>query len=238
MRDPKILSSRGPSLSASVTSSVSALASRSSPRSLGSASNASAMTRVWARFRVAGRERGGGLGPALVEGCCEPGVGADPAVGVTGGGGQPGRGRPVAGGLGDVVGGGQHPELLGLGAGDHPRQPDQQLLLLTGRAELRARPRRGRPTHRRSEPGARCRWWTWDKPTIDHRQRVRAQNPLSTRDSEGMLRGFEARRWRSSHLNRRSVVAGFRDGPDGPPRPAGYTGARRVLKAASVPGVR
>ncbi len=85
-------------------------------------------------------ERGAHLGPALVQGCCEPGVGPDPAGSVTGRGGQPGRRRPVAGGLGDVVGGGQHPELLGLGAGDHPRQPHQQLLLLTGPAELRRDP--------------------------------------------------------------------------------------------------
>ena len=57
----------GPRWSASVSIRVSALASRSSPRSLGSAARASVDDAGLGQVQGAGGERGGGLGPALVE---------------------------------------------------------------------------------------------------------------------------------------------------------------------------
>ena len=94
---------------------------------------------------------------------------------------------------------------------------------------------------------------------------VLVREPLLHKGFRGMLRGFEARRWRSSHLNRRpwwrgfvtgltallnqrtslallapqptTVVAGFRDGPDGSPQPASIAGAPRTSTSKDALGV-
>ena len=68
------------------------------------------------QVQVAGTQRVGGLVPLRPEGGSQRRVPAYGPVVVPGLGRQPGRGRPVTGRLGDVVGGGEHPKPFGLSA--------------------------------------------------------------------------------------------------------------------------
>ena len=92
---------------------------------------------------------------------------------------QPGRGGPVTGLLGDVVRGSEDPQLLGHHACLDPRDPQQELLPLTGRTELRTDRRElVQPTLDRSRGcGVRAGHRTIQAPTTDSSSGLRTPCP-------------------------------------------------------------
>ena len=88
------------------------------------------------QVQITGTQSVGGPRPPRPERCSQRRVPAYGPVRFSGLGRQPGRGGPVTGDLGDVVGGREHSEPFALGAADQPRDPEQELLLLINGAEL------------------------------------------------------------------------------------------------------
>ena len=154
------------------------------------------------------------VGPASLQRHRELRVGPDCAVGVAGLGRQPGRGGAVTGRLGNVVTNSQHAHLDRLQPGSGTGRLDQQLLLLA-RGQVDRVDGAQLVDHRVQPPDGEPRGGGHGTSQPSTTDRGPGSEPLIHKGFRGMLRGFEARRWRSSHLNRRSVVAGFRDA-DGP----------------------
>ncbi len=226
--------------SASVSIRVSALASRSSPRSVGSASSASVMTRAWARFTAAARPARRGLGPPLVQRRCEAASART----------RPWASRVAVADQDAVVRSPvstsrcrrRWPAAVAVrpGRGDHPRQPDQQVLLLGDGAELRGD--RGDLVQPTLDPGQGLGvgggHGTSQPSTTDTRARSEPVIHKGFRASRPPVAGCVSRLVAGApRTSTTDGVAGSRDGPDGPPQPAD-TRARRVLKAATAPGVR
>ena len=174
---PRWRSSRGPKVAACSTRYASAFTTRSSPRSSGSASNASTITRACARFRSPAPRASAvcvHVDPSEARQRRVPAYG--PVV-VAGLGRQPGGGGPVAGLLGDVVGGREHPQLLGHQRAPDPSDPQQELLPLTDECGTPDRSQPARPAHARPGREERRTCWTWNNPSTDHRHSSGLRTP-------------------------------------------------------------
>ena len=167
---------------------ASALTTRSSPRSSGSASNASTITRAWARFTSPA--------PSASAVCvhCDPRAAANAACRRTVPWlsrvwcRQPGRGGPVTGLLGDVVGGCEDPQPFGLGTCLITRATRSRNSCLSPavRNSGLIAASSSSPRSTRSRGAA----YVLDIGQSKHRPptALRPQNPLSTRDSRNSLR--------------------------------------------------